>query len=39
VADPGVTASFNWKYTTNGLNDLLARLPAHERTPSLALAA
>jgi transposase len=30
---------FNWKYTTNDLNDLLARLAAHERTPSLGLAA
>ena len=30
---------FNWKYTTNDLNDLLARIIAHERTPALAPAA
>lgn len=30
---------FNWKYTTDDLNDLLARITAHERTTSLALAA
>jgi transposase len=29
---------FNWKYTTNDLNDLLARIAAHER-PALPLAA
>ncbi len=29
---------FNWKYTANGLNDLLTRIAAHER-PALTLAA
>jgi hypothetical protein len=30
---------FKWKYTTDDLNDLLARLTAHERTTSPVLAA
>jgi hypothetical protein len=30
---------FNWTYTTNDLNALLARLATHESTSSLALAA
>jgi transposase len=30
---------FNWKYTTNDLHDLMARIAAHERTPALTLAA
>jgi transposase len=30
---------FNWKYTINDLNDLLTRLAAHERAPTLTLAA
>jgi hypothetical protein len=30
---------FNWRYTTNDLHALLARIAAHERTPGLTLAA
>jgi hypothetical protein len=30
---------FNWKYTTNDLNALLARIAVHERASALALAA
>jgi hypothetical protein len=26
---------FNWKYTTNDLNDLLTRIAAYERDPAL----
>jgi hypothetical protein len=30
---------FNWKYTTNDLHDLMARIAAHEHAPALTLAA
>ncbi len=30
---------FNWRYTTADLNDLLARITAHEQNSPLALAA